>query len=170
MTDYNAHEISILQNLYSSLDGSSTAWDVFIRVRSLLAATGTKRRSFGKSIRYSHIYQPYNTCMYYPRPTGMESQLKAAQKIFGAPLEDTGGSAVQIEEWIRKLERTIGKEFGKNDFKDDRLPTPDRRKAGIDISRRQYNKRFRLAVRLEISVKRIAREEHALLLLKAYKT
>src|SRR5262249_23563515 len=44
-------------------------------------------------------------------------------------------------------------------FKQDRLPKPERKKAGIDISRRQYNKRFRLAVRLERKVLNLRREQ-----------
>ena len=61
-------------------------------------------------------------------------------------------------------------EFGQNDFKHDRLPKSDRKKAGIDISRRQYNKRFRLAVRLEKKARKLRREQFKRALTLASKT
>src|SRR5690606_17201294 len=60
---------------------------------------------------------------------------------------------------VKVAEQSIGKEYGCNDFKKDRLPKPDRKAAGINISRRQYNKRFRLAVRLEKKARTLAREQ-----------
>lgn len=82
-----------------------------------------------------------------------------AKELFGKKAHVAPDDVAAIEQWLRAAEATIGKEVGKNDFKHDRLPKEQRKSAGIDISRRQYNKRFRLAVRLEQKMHRMAREQ-----------
>src|SRR6185436_9228798 len=93
----------------------------------------------------------------FNRPKDMSRQLKVAQELFGKDIRFAPDDVAKIEEWLKCVEPSIGKQFGRNDFKHDRLPKPDRKKAGIDISRRQYNKRFRLAVRLEKKARTLAR-------------
>jgi hypothetical protein len=95
----------------------------------------------------------------FERPGNLSRQLKVAEELFGKPVNISPDDVTEIENWIKEAEQAIGKTYGRNDFKHDRLPKPERKKAGIDLSRRQYNKRFRLAVRLERKVLKLRREQ-----------
>ena len=57
---------------------------------------------------------------------------------------------------MRESKAAIGKTVGRNDYKHDRLNKERREELGIDLSRRQYNKRFRLAARMEDKARRPA--------------
>jgi hypothetical protein len=52
----------------------------------------------------------------------------------------------------------IGKTFGASSFKNDRLNREQRRDCGLEHSKRQYNKRFRLLARLERKTLKLAHE------------
>lgn len=66
---------------------------------------------------------------------------------------------VRIEEFVRALGETIKKEFGLSSFKSDRLNTQQRQDAGLDLSRRRYNKLFRFLRRFETKLKTYLREQ-----------
>ncbi|WP_144981366.1 hypothetical protein [Gimesia aquarii] len=100
----------------------------------------------------------------------MKRQLVVGKQIFGKKASFSPDDVTRIEAWIKEVELSIGKNFGCNDFKYDRLPKEERKKRGIDISRRQYNKRFRLAARLEQKMFRLAREQFKRSLTLASKT
>lgn len=53
------------------------------------------------------------------------------------------------DRYLVAAEATIGKTFGECHFPGDRLDRAERRAAGLDLSKRQYKKRFRLTVRME---------------------
>jgi len=55
----------------------------------------------------------------------------------------------KFESYAQQASKVINKDFGSNDFKTDRLNKEQRKNAGLDISKRQYNKRFRYLKRLE---------------------
>lgn len=95
----------------------------------------------------------------FARPSTMGSQLATARALFAvsAPLDPADMDS--MESYLRQAGREIGKEYGASDFKRDRLPKAVRLARGIDISRRQYNKRFRLAARMEAKRVRVIREQ-----------
>ncbi len=95
----------------------------------------------------------------FARPAGMERQIESAKRMFGLNGEVPPDDVEQIVAWVKRAGQTIGKEFGRNEFKFDRLSSSDRKAAGIDISRRQYNKRFRMAMRLERKARKLEREQ-----------
>lgn len=148
-----------LRNLFRSLDERWRPEDVAQKIVTFLDLDRTERKTLeqaaqaGRDNFWSSMSKDFN------RPCGMSRQLKVAEELFGKAVNISPDDVAQIEEWTREAERSIGKTYGRNDFKQDRLPKPERKKAGIDMSRRQYNKRFRLAVRLERKVLKLRREQ-----------
>jgi hypothetical protein len=97
----------------------------------------------------------------FARPVGMASQLVTAYTLFDAVPQLAPGAAddpAAVGPFLAAAGQTIGKALGANDFKADRLNRAARKAAGLDLSKRQYNKRFRLLTRMEAKRDRLARE------------
>lgn len=94
----------------------------------------------------------------FRRPVGMDRQLSVAEDLFRVGQRPSGLDLGGIRDYLVRAEGTIAKTVGRSDFKADRLDRSSRRAAGLDLSKRQYNKRFRLACRLERKQSRLARE------------
>lgn len=98
----------------------------------------------------------------FRRPDPVDRQLNKAHELallfLGETLPD-GADAAALDRVARELNRLIHKTPGKAGFKDDRLSKTARREAGLTLSRRRYDKLFRLAGRLERRANRLAREE-----------
>ncbi len=60
-----------------------------------------------------------------------------------------GGAGRNRKPLLKKISPEIGKHFGASDFKADRLNKQQRKSAGLDLSKRKYNKLFRILARLE---------------------
>ncbi|OKI30141.1 hypothetical protein [Streptomyces sp. CB03911] len=84
-------------------------------------------------------------------PAGAGRQLAVAGALFGTVREAAAaGGAEQVARAVRLGGREIGRPPGAADFRDGRLNREARAAAGLgDLSKRQYNKRFRLLRRLE---------------------
>ncbi len=65
----------------------------------------------------------------------------------------------KIEHFIRTLSPRIGKAYGMSSFKFDRLNIVQRKAAGLDISKRRYNKFFRFLRRFELKLETYVREQ-----------
>jgi hypothetical protein len=161
---------TILRDLHRSLDERWRPEDVAPMVVALLELSRPERDILDRAVRAGRENFFVTMSRDFHRPGDMSRQLKVAAELFGRPVNVAADDVDRIEQWIRETEQAIGKEFGRNDFKHDRLPTAERKKAGIDISRRQYNKRFRLAVRLERKARRLRREQFKRALTLASKT
>ncbi len=94
----------------------------------------------------------------FRRPAGMDHQLDVAESLFHVGNRPEGTDLEGVREYLVRAENTIGKTFGENDFLADRLDRHSRKAVGLDLSKRQYNKRFRLAGRMERKRERLARE------------
>ncbi|GAC1448068.1 MAG: hypothetical protein NVSMB9_30880 [Isosphaeraceae bacterium] len=94
----------------------------------------------------------------FRRPVGMDRQLDVAETLFQVGDRPSGTDIAGVGEYLVRAEGTIAKAVGRSDFKADRLDRHSRKAAGLDLSRRQYNKRFRLAARMECKRERLARE------------
>jgi len=149
----------ILRDLHRSVDERWRPEDVAQKIVTVLDLNDVERQTVELAPKAGQENFWFTMSRDFHRPRGMSRQLKVAAELFGRNVNFTADDVGQIEVWIKESEQTIGKTFGKNDFKHDRLPKPERKKAGIDISRRQYNKRFRLAVRLERKARMLAREQ-----------
>ena len=150
---------STLRELYRSLDERWRPEDIAKRIQSLLDLSRIEQRTIGQAVRAGQEHSWFSMSTDFQRPVDMTRQLTVAQRLFDSPINFSPDDVVAIQEWIEKTESSIGKQFGHSDFKSDRLPKAERLKAGIDISRRQYNKKFRLAARLERKVARLGREQ-----------
>ncbi|WP_432127011.1 hypothetical protein [Streptomyces sp. bgisy082] len=99
----------------------------------------------------------------FARPVGARRQLGRAAALFPSlpPLpRDAGDDPARIEAVIRRAGEEIGREYGENDFGMDRLNRAERTEAGIgELSKRQYNKRFRLLRRMEAKLARLLHEQ-----------
>jgi hypothetical protein len=97
----------------------------------------------------------------FARPAGMARQLAVARAFFpaaGAVPAGAGASdPAAVRAYLGRAGPAIGKELGRNDFLRHRLNAAARGAAGLELSRRQYNKRFRLAARLEAKCDRVER-------------
>jgi hypothetical protein len=83
---------------------------------------------------------------------GFDRQLKKAKEFFLSPLPTEISGAKQqlgqVADMLPLFAREIHTPAGSFDFKKDRLNREARRQRGSDLSRRQYNKRFRFLRRL----------------------
>ena len=106
-------------------------------------------------------------------PVGLQRQVTQARLLFAsAQAEGTvdGDDPEAVEGFIRRLSQEIGKSFGQNDFKADRLNHQARQSAGLEISRRRYNKLFRHLTRMETKLQTLLWELKKLQLTKIGKS
>lgn len=112
--------------------------------RSILdrAAQGSLRKAF---LGYTSMLQTFAA------PVGAARQINKAGELFNVaiPLKEESTDPVVIEAFIKKISPEIRKRFGASDFKADRLNREQRLAAGLDLSKRRYNKLFRMLARLE---------------------
>ncbi|SMC27510.1 hypothetical protein SAMN02745857_02886 [Andreprevotia lacus DSM 23236] len=88
----------------------------------------------------------------FQRPVPPSAQTAKAAELFQEiPKLSTEASADpdQVAALIAQLSATLCKTVGANDFKADRLNEEQRKLAGLDISKRRYNKLFRFLLRFE---------------------
>ena len=99
---------------------------------------------------------------HFRRPDPLDRQLDKARELAQLFLGETlpeGADAAALDAVAGDLNRLIHKTPGKAGFKDDRMTSAERREAGLPLSRRRYDKLFRLVGRLERRAVRLAREE-----------
>lgn len=91
---------------------------------------------------------------------GADKQVKKAIEIF--KLNITGNpnynNPDEIEQFINFVSPIINKSVGQNNFKADRLNKTQRKEKGLDISKRNYNKKWRLLKRLEAKLEKLIKE------------
>jgi hypothetical protein len=162
----NPQPLDPLRELHRSLDRRRRPEDIAQLVAEVLAGrlTWSEQRTLRRASRGAAKNAPgwYSSMSEdFARPVGIERQRKVAEQLFSRtpPLAvDRCSDPVAIREYLTEAEREIAKPFGRNDFKADRLNRTAREAAGIEISKRQYNKRFRLAARIERKRLRLLRE------------
>ena len=159
MSQTTSQSESTLQELYLSLDERWRPEDVAKKIEALLDLNSTEKKRVRKASKAGRRSFYSSMSCDFQRPVDMSSQLAVAQTLFGKTVSFRPDDLVKIQKWISEAEASIGKKFGDNDFKHSRLPKSGRLAIGVDISRRQYNKRFRLAVRMEKKLQRLEREK-----------
>ena len=86
----------------------------------------------------------------FAKATGADKQIKKAIEIFQLQSSAVDYSnANNIETFIKETSPIIYKTYGDNDFKSDRLNKSQRLEVGLELSKRNYNKKWRLLKRLE---------------------
>lgn len=148
--------MTTIEQLYKTLDQRRRPEDVAEMIAELLedqltkhehsilekAAKGSLKRSvFG----YTSMLETFGTAI------GAEKQITKAIEIFRiSEREKTDyNKAENIEIFLNQISPLIQKSVGQNDFKSDRLNKIQRKEAGLDISKRKYNKKWRLLKRIE---------------------
>lgn len=155
-----------MHELFTSLDRRRRPEDIAQLVSDVLGdrLTWAESRTLKRAARgaLQHVAGWFTSMSEdFLRPIGMERQRAVAAQLFTATLplaESACSDPDAIREYLTAAEREIGKNFSRSDFKADRLNRDARAAIGLDISRRQYNKRFRLAARMERKRLRIVRE------------
>ena len=155
-----------LRELFRSLDERRRPEDVADLIVELRGdrLSRAERRLLTSKLRKAHrgIASWFVTSMStdFARPVGAEKQLAVASELFDADASDIDDARPDaIADFVARASSEIAKTPGASDFKDDRLNREARREAGLgDLSRRQYNKRFRLLARLEAKQRRLERE------------
>ncbi|MDG4861308.1 hypothetical protein P8605_24555 [Streptomyces sp. T-3] len=112
----------------------------------------------------SRLWHGYTSMLEdFTRPIGAERQLARAATLFTSMPElpeGAGDDPAQIESMIRSAGKEIHRQYGENDFGLDRLNRAERAEAGLgEVSKRQYNKRFRLLRRMEAKLARLLHEQ-----------
>jgi hypothetical protein len=91
---------------------------------------------------------------------GAEKQIKKTIEIF--KLDKIGAidynNINEIEDFIKEVSPIIFKEVGSNNYLSDRLNKEQREEKGLDLSKRNYNKKWRLLKRLEKKLFKYSRE------------
>lgn len=109
----------------------------------------------------------------FARPVGMARQVAVAGSLFPSPippLPDQCDNPALIAAYLEQAGQHINKAREQNDFKAHRLNHQARLVAGMEISRRRYNKLFRLLTRMEAKLQTLIREWKKLELTKISKS
>ncbi|NQZ15028.1 MAG: hypothetical protein HRT94_09430 [Alphaproteobacteria bacterium] len=92
------------------------------------------------------------------RPEGAEKQVRKTEELFSVKQELSSSECLQpetVQEFLNSVSSDIGYKIGESNFKEHRLNKEEREKEGLDLSKRQYNKRWRLLKRLENKIHRM---------------
>jgi hypothetical protein len=153
-----------LDTLYESLDGRSRPEDIaeLILAGSEEISTRAGRRwrltsreqaVLSRAAKHSlrHSYYGWSSMSDdFARPPAATRQLDALSYLFGhrrANLVEAESDPAKLSQLVSSAGATIDWNGGTN-FKIDRLSRAERAEAGIEISKRQYNRQFRLLTRL----------------------
>lgn len=146
-----------LITLYQSLDKRLRPEEIAVQILELLPQLTKTEQKLVREVA-KNANSPSYMSNDFNRVQGMDGSLRVASTLSG--INAPGGlDLLAISEFLVQFETLIGKQVGCNDFKHDRLDKAARQKAGLgSLSRRQYNKRFRLAARMEEKQKKIGLE------------
>ncbi|MFI0985629.1 hypothetical protein [Streptomyces exfoliatus] len=160
-----------LRQLYASLRLRKRPEDIAQLIQDLYTARGitpdaATAAALEKAAAHSlsRTWHGYTSMLEdFARPVGAQRQLGRAASLFATVPdlpEAAGEDPAEIEAVIRRAGEEIRRQYGENDFGLDRLNREERAEAGIgDLSKRQYNKRFRLLRRMEAKLARLLHEQ-----------
>ncbi|MGW0121403.1 hypothetical protein [Streptomyces sp. NPDC003327] len=161
----------LLRALHDSLGLRKRPEDVAQLVLDLFATRGTEpdpttAAALEKAAAHSltRLWHGYTSLREdFARPVGAQRQLGRAAALFASVPElpeAAGDDPAEIEAVIRRAGEEIHRPYGADDFGLDRLNRAERADAGLgELSKRQYNKRFRLLRRMEAKLARLLHEQ-----------
>ena len=145
-----------LRDLYRSLDQRKRPEDVARMILAVARPPPEVARALQAVAR--HADRPSSMSDDFHRGfASIDPQVAVATILFAVAGPADTADADAVHQYLTEIEAKIGKAVGRNDYRYDRLNRPLREAAGIDLSRRQYNKRFRLAAKMEDKADRRAR-------------
>ncbi len=115
------------------------------------AAKGSIKKTF---YGYTSMLQEFATAI------GAEKQIKKTIEIFKIDEKEPidFDNVEEIEKFIKEVSPIINKKVGANNFLSDRLNKEQRKEKGLDLGKRNYNKKWRLLKRLESKLFKYSRE------------
>ncbi|WP_439660992.1 hypothetical protein ACSHWB_05455 [Lentzea sp. HUAS TT2] len=148
-----------LDRLYSSLDARPRPEDVAVLVLEALPnPTRRERAVIGGVAAHAARWQGFSGMSDdYARPVGAARQVAATRRLFGVDAEVDAEDPLSVLEFAAHAGAGIGWDAAHTDFLADRLNRDARASAGIDLSKRQYNRRFRMLRRLSAKAGRLGR-------------
>ena len=160
--------VTPMQELFESLRRRRRPEDVAEFVRELLggrlsAAEGVLLEKAAQGALARRPWGSTSMAEDFARPVGLARQVNVSAPA--SPAAAPGAAACDdptvLTPYVADASRVIAKTPGRSDFQSDRLDRGGRRAAGLgELSRRQYNKRFRLLARIEHKLATLKREIH----------
>lgn len=159
--------MATVDDLFLSLHRRIRPEDVAESIRQIVGDDLTRdeaqvlnRAARGALTRNSWGYSSMST--EFRCPVGMRNQIETARDLFSdvdAPSDGDCDRPVVIAPYLAAVSGKIAKRIGASDFKADRLNRACRVEVGLgEMSKRQYNKRFRLLARMERKLAILERE------------
>jgi hypothetical protein len=130
----------VAELILSELDASLTTSERHLLQRGV---AGSLKRS---------IYQMTSMLQDFRRPVPPIKQSRKARELFNSAYtlsDEDCADLTKVTTLVRHLSLEVYKTFGANDFKTHRLNRLQRNEAGLELSRRRYNKLFRFLQRFE---------------------
>lgn len=157
--------MTTIEQLYTTLHERRRPEDVAQMVLELTgeSLTAKEKAVLEKAAKGSlarNVYGYTSMLQTFSEAIGAGKQITKAIEIFkldinGKPNYNNIG---EIEQFIALVSPIINKPVGQNNFKTDRLNKEQRFEAGLDISKRNYNKKWRLLKRIEAKLVKFIRE------------
>lgn len=168
--------MNIIEHLFQTLDQRRRPEDVAEMIVELMRShlkideLATLSKAANRSLKNS-VYGYTSMLETFGKAIGADKQIKKAVEIFKLNEKENSGyhSVAGIETFLKEVSPLIHKEVGENNFKSDRLNKDLRKLAGLDISKRNYNKKWRLLKRIEIRLQKFIHESKKLELQKIAK-
>lgn len=153
--------------LYHCVQTRPRPEDVAELVLELLAGqlTEAERAVLGKAAKNSlrrNAWGYSSMAADFLRPAAAERQARKAEELFSVPEPLSAADCMhpeKVEAFLRAISTQVAYSVGRSNFKADRLNRAGRRAVGMDLKKRQYNKRWRFLKRLEAKVGRMVREQ-----------
>ena len=154
-----ALDMESVQLLFESLKERRRPEDVAAIVLKVLSGDLTKheRSIISKAADGAldrNVFGYTSMAQSFAKVVGAKKQVAKASELFKhqVPVHLDADQARQVEAFVDVLSPEVCKEPGKSNFLTDRLPRVQRKAQGLDLSKRAYNKRWRLLKRLEQKV------------------
>jgi hypothetical protein len=149
-------KMSILESLYESVQKRWRPEDVAAKIDEVLENKSREEKRH-LAVLKTAAKRPSYMRDDFAAVSGMDGQLSVAAELTGIDAP-AGVDVYGIMSFLQIFESKIAKKIGANDFKADRLDRAGRKAAGLaGMSRRRYNKLFRLAARMEDKQARVQR-------------
>lgn len=145
-----------LKSLYKSLSLRKRPEDIAALILQVLEGKLTDRehrmlRSVAKNSLKNKLFAYTSMLQEFSEPVGANKQINKAKEIFKEQSfnQVDYSDPAEVGLLVKSVSGTIQKEPGKNNYLADRLNKEARKAKGLDISKRQYNKRWRVLRHLE---------------------
>lgn len=157
--------MTTIEKLYQSLKERLRPEDVAQIIQNLLkdqlaADEFSLLEMAAKNSLIRNVHHYTSMAQTFAKAVGAESQITTAIDLFKLELAENieFNDFGSIEKFIQTTSAIIHKPYGQSNFVNDRLNKMERKAIGLDISKRNYNKKWRILKRLEKKLMTFAKE------------